>query len=475
MSFIKRRASFSYNLTIFYFKRAYLTTFNDLSLPNDMIKNLDSLNYQNPTPIQEQTIPLLRENRDLIAQAKTGSGKTLAFLLPLILKLKAKEHSPQALIITPTRELCEQIAGEANKLARYKKDVKVITLYGGTSLTRQVASLEKGADILIGTPGRLLDHFSRETIHLGQIKTLILDEADRMLEMGFADDILKLVSNLPKERQSILFSATYPQNINKLTKVILKNPIEVKIASKEREVAIEELVYEAEEKEKALIATLQHYQPSLALVFCNTKVKTTEVSDMLHEKGFDVATLNGDLEQYERQEMLLQFTNGSLPILVATDLAARGLDIKEIDLVVNYDIPMKSETYTHRIGRTGRAEHSGLAVTLCDAYELKKFSEINPKLKANNIDTLKPNKNFYMQGLVGTLSIEGGKKKKIRAGDILGTLCKEIGIENKDIGKIDIFATHAYVAINKSVIQKAFNGLKNGKIKGKKVRVWWLK
>jgi len=452
-----------------------LTTFQDLSLPTNLLENLTSLGYTTPTPIQAQTIPLLRENRDLIAQAKTGSGKTLAFLVPLILKLDEEEHFPQALIIAPTRELCEQIAGEANKLARYKKDVKVITLYGGTSLTKQVASLEKGADILIGTPGRLLDHFSRETIHLGQIKTLILDEADRMLDMGFADDILKLVSNLPKQRQSILFSATYPENIDKLTKVILNNPTEVKIASREKEVAIEEFVFEVDNKEKALLTTLKHFQPTLALIFCNTKVKTAEVSEMLHEKGFDVATLNGDLEQYERQEMLLQFANGSLPVLVATDLAARGLDIEGIDLVINYDTPMKTEDYTHRIGRTGRADKSGLAVTLCDAYGLRKLSEIKPELKAGSISsTLTPNKNFTMQGDVATLCIDGGKKKKVRAGDILGTLCKDIGINNKDIGKINVYQRNSYVAIKKSVIEKAFKGLKNGKIKGKNLRVWWL-
>jgi len=451
-----------------------LTTFQDLSLPTDLLENLTSLGYKTPTPIQEQTIPLLRGNKDVIAQAKTGSGKTLAFLVPLILKLDEEEHFPQALIIAPTRELCEQIAGEANKLARYKKDVKVITLYGGTSLRQQVASLEKGADILIGTPGRLLDHFSRETIHLGQIKTLILDEADRMLDMGFADDILKLVSNLQKQRQSILFSATYPENIDKLTKVILNNPTEVKIASQEKEVAIEEFVYEVEDKEKALLTTLKHFQPSLALVFCNTKVKTAEVSDMLNEKGFDVATLNGDLEQYERQEMLLQFANGSLPVLVATDLAARGLDIDGIDLVINYDTPMKTEEYTHRIGRTGRADKSGLAVTLCDEYGLRKLSEIKPELKAESISTLTPNKNFYMQGEVATLCIDGGKKKKVRAGDILGTLCKDIGIDNKDIGKINVYQRNSYVAIKKSVIGKAFKGLKKGKIKGKNLRVWWL-
>ena len=451
-----------------------MTTFQDLSLPTDLLENLKSLNYKEPTPIQAQTIPLLQENKDLIAQAKTGSGKTLAFLVPLILKLDANEHFPQALIIAPTRELCEQIAGEANKLARYKKDVKVTTLYGGTSLRTQVASLDKGADILIGTPGRLLDHFSRETIHLGQIKTLILDEADRMLDMGFADDILKLVSNLPKQRQSILFSATYPENIDKLTKVILKNPIEVKIVSKEKEVAIEEFVYEVEDKDKSLLTTLKHFQPNLALIFCNTKIKTAEVSEMLNDKGFDVATLNGDLEQYERQEMLLQFANGSLPVLVATDLAARGLDIDGIDLVINYDTPMKTEDYTHRIGRTGRADKSGLAVTLCDEYGLRKLSEIKPKLQVEKISTLTPNKNFYMQGEVATLCIDGGKKKKVRAGDILGTLCKDIGIEPKDIGKINVYQKNAYVAINKKVIKKAFNGLRDGKIKGKNLRVWWL-
>ena len=451
-----------------------MISFKELSLPSEVLTNLTSLGYTHPTPIQEKAIPLIIQGKDIIAKAKTGSGKTLGFALPLILKLDEDEHFPQALIIAPTRELSEQIAGECRKLAQYKKDVKIITLYGGTSLTKQVASLEKGADIIVGTPGRLLDHFSRETIHLGQIKTLILDEADRMLDMGFADDILKLVSNLPKQRQSLLFSATYPENIDKLTKVILKNPIEIKIESEQEKIDIKEYVYSVDNKDKALITTLQHFQPSLAIIFCNTKAKTVEVSDMLDEKGFDVATLNGDLEQYERQEMLLQFANSSLPILVATDLAARGLDIKDVDIVINYDVPMKSEEYTHRIGRTGRANKSGLAVSLCDEYGLQKLSEIKPALKSTTINDLRPNKNFYLQSSVATICIDGGKKKKIRAGDILGTLCKDIGIENKKIGKINVYATHSYVAIDKSVIKKAFNGLKNGKIKGKKLRVWWL-
>lgn len=451
-----------------------MTTFNDFSLPSKLLHNLESLGYLSPTPIQEHSIPLLQSNQDLIAQAKTGSGKTLAFLIPLLVKLKSSQFNPQALIIVPTRELCEQIAQEAIKVARYKENVKVITLYGGTSLTKQVSSLEKGADIIIGTPGRLLDHLSRETIVLDEIETLILDEADRMLDMGFANDILKLTASLPKKRQSILFSATYPSNIDKLIQTILKHPQEVKIEEPKDERSIQEFAYVHPNKEESLLKVLQHFQPKLALIFCNTKVKTNEISALMESKYFDVATLTGDLEQYERQEMLLQFSNGSLPLLVATDLAARGLDIEEIDLVINYDIPMKQEDYTHRIGRTGRFDKSGLAITLCHENSYPKLKEINPTIETLTIERLKENKKFHMQGAVATLCIEGGKKKKIRAGDILGTLCKEIGIDNQSIGKINIYANHAYVALDKSSIKKAFDGLKNGKIKGKKVRVWWL-
>ena len=451
-----------------------MNSFKELNLPKELLDNLDSLGYSKMTPIQQKSIPHILEGKDIIAKAKTGSGKTLAFALPLINKIKAKQQKPQALIITPTRELGEQIAGELKKVARYKAGVKVITLYGGTSLTKQVASLEKGADILVGTPGRLLDHFSRETIELSDIQTLILDEADRMLDMGFADDILKIVSNLPKSRQNLLFSATYPENISKLTSVILNTPINIEVDSPKRNIAIEERAFRAENRDKALVTTLQSFQPSLALIFCNTKVKTNEIADMLSEKGFDVAVLNGDLEQYERQEMLLQFANGSLPILVATDLASRGLDIEGIDIVINYDIPMKPQEYTHRIGRTGRADAKGLAVTLCDEYAIRKLETVRPSLKIEEIRELRADKNFYLQGAVGTLCIDGGKKKKIRAGDILGTLCKDIGLSPKNIGKIDVYDRNSYVAIDKSVIKKAFNGLQKGKIKKRKLRVWWL-
>jgi len=453
-----------------------VTYFKDLDLPLDLLANLDLLNYKQMTPIQQASLPHILNQKDIIAKAKTGSGKTLAFSLPLVLHIKAKQQHPQALIIAPTRELSEQIATEIKRVARYKSDVKVITLYGGTSLTRQVESLKKGADIIVGTPGRLLDHFSRESFELTEIKTLILDEADRMLDMGFADDILKLVSNLPKKRQTLLFSATYPDEISKLSEKVLNSPIKVELKEQEQKLKIKEYAFHIskENKDKALINTLQSFQPNLAIIFCNTKIKTTEVADMLDEKGFDVATLNGDLEQYQRQEMLLQFSNGSLPVLVATDLAARGLDIESVELIINYDFPNKTEDYTHRIGRTGRADKEGIAVSLCNDYEKRKIDEIRPTLQITDIKELKVNKNFFMQGLVSTLCIDGGKKKKLRAGDILGTLCKDIGLDVKDIGKINIFDTHSYVAIDRDVIKKAFNGLKNGKIKKRKFRVWWL-
>ncbi len=451
-----------------------MTYFKDLDLPVAFLENLNALGFLQMTPIQSASIPSILNGSDMIAKAKTGSGKTLAFALPLILKLKEKQKNPQALIIAPTRELSEQIAEELKKLARYRADIKIITLYGGTSLTKQVASLEKGADILVGTPGRLLDHFSRETIVLKNIKTLILDEGDRMLDMGFSDDILKIVSNLPRDRQSLLFSATYPENIQKLSEKVLRDPKKIAIESQEEESSIEEIGYRVENKERALITTLQSYRPELALIFCGTKVKTNEVADMLHGKGFDVATLHGDLEQYERQEMLLQFANGTLPVMVATDLAARGLDIASIDLIINYDIPHKPEEYTHRIGRTGRADAKGLAVTLCDEYALRKLPEIRPTLEVLDIDALRPQKNFSMRGEMTTLCIDGGKKKKVRAGDILGTLCKEIGIDGADIGKINVYDRNSYVAIKKSVAEKAFKGLKNGKIKKRNFRVWWL-
>lgn len=454
-------------------KQGLRVLFQDLSLPQDLIDHLNALGFHRTTPIQAQAIPPILTSRDLIAQAKTGSGKTLAFLVPLISQLQTRHQKPEALIIAPTRELCEQIATELKTLGRYRPNLKVVTLYGGTSLTKQVDSLSRGADVIIGTPGRLLDHLFRETLELSDVHTLVLDEADRMLDMGFSDDILKIVAKLPQRRQSLLFSATYPDNIAELSHKVFRNPTRIQ-QNDEEPLEIEERAFNTHNKDQALITVLQSFQPSLAVVFCNTKRGTHEVSEMLDARGFDVATLNGDLEQYERQEMLLQFANGSLPVLVATDVASRGLDIEGVELVINYDLPQKAETYTHRIGRTGRADAQGIAITLCNNRDIHKLPEIKDSLKLEELAGLHPDRDFIMQGKVATLSIEGGKKKKLRAGDILGTLCKEIGINPQAIGKINVLDTHSYVAIHKDSIQKAYHGLKNGKIKKRKFRVWWI-
>jgi ATP-independent RNA helicase DbpA len=340
----------------------------------------------------------------------------------------------------------------------------------------QIASLERGAHILIGTAGRIQDHLSRETIYLKEINSIVLDEADRMLDMGFYDEIKKIISNLPKKRQGMLFSATYPNNIKQLAKEILTAPITIEIDTQHQESIIEELAYQVDPKEKmeALIKVLKSHQPSTALIFANTKVKVIEITDFLRSKKFSAIDLQGDLDQRERNEALLQFANGSMRILVATDVASRGIDVKDISLIINYDLPHGDEIYTHRIGRTARAGANGEAVTLYTQREKDKLEEIVQNIDKKDINTISINRKFSMEADYNTLCLDGGKKNKIRAGDILGALSKEIGIPFEQIGKIDIFEFQSYIAIDKKSIRQAFDGLKKGKVKGKKLRVWWL-
>ncbi len=455
-----------------------MTPFNTLSgLSTSLVENLKQLEYTTMTPIQEQTIPLLLDGKDLIAQAKTGSGKTASFGIPLIEKIRTSSYKPQALILCPTRELADQVAKELRRLARYKENLKILILCGGTPMRPQIASLERGAHILVGTPGRVQDHLSRETIYLKDIETIVLDEADRMLDMGFYDEIKKIISNLPRKRQGMLFSATYPANIQKLSDEILNSPIMVKIDTDHKENIIKEIAYEVEatDKMEALMKILKSYKPSTALVFCNMKVDVVELTDYLRGKNFSAMDLQGDLDQRERNEALLQFANGSVRILVATDVASRGIDVKDISLVVNYDLPHSDEIYTHRIGRTARAGAKGVALSLYTPRQKEKLQEMRDGIEKSNIDKLPSlDRKFTMDSSYSTICIDGGKKNKVRAGDILGALSKEMGIAGDQIGKIDIFEFQSYVAIDKRSIKKAFDGLRRGKVKGKKFRVWWL-
>ena len=453
-----------------------MPTFNTIStFPKALLGTLELLNFTTMTEIQEKAISPILEGKDILAQSKTGSGKTLAFGLPCIIRTNTGNYKPQTIIITPTRELAEQVAVELRKVAAYKPNLKILTLYGGVPLRAQAESLAKGAHILIGTPGRIQDHLAKETLVLDSIKTLVLDEADRMLDMGFYDEIVKIGSNMPRTKQTLLFSATFPEKIEKLAKALLKQPLTIKVDTIQKSSKIDQIVYETSDKFKTLIALIQSYKPESLLIFCNTKAEVVALTDALYQRGHSVIDIHGDLDQRERNESVIAFSNGSKRIMVATDVASRGLDIKDIALVINYDLPFDQEVYTHRIGRTGRADATGTAISLYGPKENEKCAYITSKAQKGQMKDLRVDATFKMVSEYDTLCINGGKKTKLRAGDILGTLCKEIGIDPKSIGKIDISDTKSYVALHHTVIDKVFKGLKKTKIKKKKYLAWILR
>jgi ATP-independent RNA helicase DbpA len=452
-----------------------MSQFKTLSLLNsELLKHLETLGFIHMTPIQEKAIASILEGSDILAQSKTGSGKTIAFGLPCIMQTDTNKYKPQTIIITPTRELADQIATQLRKIASYKPNLKIITLYGGVPLRAQAESLAKGAHILIGTPGRIQDHLGKETLTLESINTLVLDEADRMLDMGFYDEIIKIGSNMPRSKQTLLFSATFPEKIEKLAKTLLKQPLIIKVDTTQEVSKIDERVYETSDKFKTLHMLIQSYKPKSLLIFCNTKVEVIALTDKLLSLGHSAIDIHGDLKQKDRNESMIAFANGSKRIMVATDVASRGLDIKDIALVINYDLPFDAEVYTHRIGRTGRADASGIALSLFSPKESEKCSYILQKAKKHELKLLRVDPKFKMVSKYDTLCLNGGKKTKLRTADILGTFCKEIGIDNKHIGKIDITETKTYVALHYTVIDKVLNALKKVKIKKKKYVVWTL-
>ena len=452
-----------------------MATFDNIeAFPKALLETLNILNFTTMTEIQDKAISPILEGKDILAQSKTGSGKTLAFGLPCVVRTDMDANKPQTIIITPTRELAEQIAIELRKVAAYKPNLKILTLYGGVPLRAQAESLAKGAHILIGTPGRIQDHLAKETLVLNSIKTLVLDEADRMLDMGFYDEIVKIGSNMPRAKQTLLFSATFPEKIEKLAKALLKQPLTIKVDTVQESAKIDEIVYETADKFKTLTALIQSYRPESLLIFCNTKAEVISLTDTLHQHGHSVIDIHGDLEQRDRNESVIAFSNGSKRIMVATDVASRGLDIKDIELVINYDLPFDQEVYTHRIGRTGRADATGTAISLYGPGDSHKCSYITSHARTAQMKDLRVDAAFKMVSTYDTLCINGGKKTKLRAGDILGTLCKEIGIDPKMIGKINITDTKSYVALHHTVIDRVFKALKKTMIKKKKYVTWIL-
>ncbi len=452
-----------------------MTNFNTIEgIPDALLETLSTLGFTAMTEIQEKAINPILDGSDILAQSKTGSGKTLAFGLPCVMNTNTNNYKPQTIIITPTRELADQIAVELRRVAAYKPNLKILTLYGGVPLRAQADSLAKGAHILIGTPGRIQDHLAKETLTLENIKTLVLDEADRMLDMGFYDEIVKIGSNMPRGKQTLLFSATFPANIEKLAKALLKQPVTIKVDTVIEENKIDELVYETSDKFKTLGTLIQSYKPESLLIFCNTKVEVIALTDKLLKLGHATIDIHGDLDQRDRNESVIAFANGSKRIMVATDVASRGLDIKDIELVINYDLPFDAEVYTHRIGRTGRADATGIAISLFSLKDREKCAYVLEKAKKSELKALRVDAKFKMVSEYDTLCLNGGKKTKLRAGDIIGTFCKEIGIENSMIGKINITDTKSYIALHHTVVDKVFKALKKVKIKKKKYVAWIL-
>lgn len=449
--------------------------FSTLPLSAEMLANLESLDYKEMTPIQAQSLPYILDGRDIIAKAKTGSGKTAAFGIGLLTQLDVKNFAAQALVLCPTRELADQVAKELRRLARFTHNVKILTLCGGVPLGPQLGSLERGAHIVVGTPGRLVDHIKKGSLKLDAVKQLVLDEADRMLDMGFADDIETVLAASNSDRQTLLFSATYPDDIKKISAKCQKNPQEVSVESVHSELNIEQHFYELKETDNKTVAVRQllaHFKPQSSIVFCNTKIQCQEVCDALRDSGVNALALHGDLKQRERDQVLVRFSNRSCSVLIATDVAARGIDVKSLDAVINIELARDSEIHVHRIGRTGRAGESGLALSLVAPSEIVRINRLEDYLqKAITIETLPANNATpELTPEMVTLCIDGGKKDKLRPGDIMGALTKDAGLPGDKIGKIDLFEFCAYVAVHYTLAKQALTQLQNGKLKGKKFR-----
>ncbi len=447
-------------------------------LSGAMLDNLNTLGFTAPTPIQQATLPRVLAGEDVIAMARTGSGKTAAFGIGMIERLDVRRFSVQGLVLCPTRELADQVARALRDLARARHNVKILTLCGGTPIGPQIGSLSHGAHIVVGTPGRVQDHLDKGTLSLNRLQMLVLDEADRMLDMGFEEAVEAIASVCPPGRQTLLFSATWPDHVRRLSHLYQQDPASITISQEEEPVpAIRERFYElsAGQEPDALCGLLSELRPSGCLVFCATKQQCDAVAAFLKEKGFSAGALHGDMDQKERDQMLILFANQSCSVLVATDVAARGLDIDDLPLVVNLEPARSPETHTHRIGRTGRAGREGLAVTFVTPARAHKLVQLE-QARGGQIDPL-PGAGLlavppapYNPPRV-TLCIAGGRKEKVRPGDILGALTGEAGLPGDVVGKIVIQDFQSFVAVDTAMARKALRGLEAGRIKGRRFRV----
>ena len=450
--------------------------FSTLDLKPALLSNLEDIGYTEMTLVQAETLPHLIGGSDVLARAKTGSGKTAAFGLGLLNKLDPALFRSQALVLCPTRELADQVAKEIRRLARGIANIKILTLCGGAPLGPQLASLQHSPHIIVGTPGRVLKHLRKETVTLQDLDTFVLDEADRMLDMGFAEELDAILEFVPRDRQTLLFSATYPESIAAVSRRIQRSPVTVDVTDDEQPAQITQVWCSVtrENRNAELVRALRAWGGALNLVFCNTKLDCAEVANYLRAKNIVAVALHGDLDQGERNEVLVRFANRSAAVLVATDVAARGLDVKDMDAVFNYELPKQAEVYVHRIGRTARAGKQGVAVSMVEQREEWRWQQIEELLPdafpkhcgipdaKRSTDTLSP--------AMTTIRINGGRKNKLRPGDLLGTLTADGGVPGESVGSIDLFDTYTYIAVRNAETSKALRQLASRPIKGRKYR-----
>jgi ATP-dependent RNA helicase DbpA len=452
-----------------------MTKFSTLALIDPLQRGLQEVGYGQMTPVQASSLPAILAGRDVVAQARTGSGKTAAFALGLLSVLNAPASKLHGLVLCPTRELADQISREIRRLARFIPNVKVLTLCGGVPLRPHLASLSHEPNIVVGTPGRILELIQKEALPLKAIRVLVLDEADRMLEMGFADDLRSILEATPTRRQTLLFSATIPQSIREISRELQRDPLDITLHSEPDDTSIEQTFFEveAEQKVAALEALLLQYRPESAVVFCNTREDVRAVATELAAHDFAVLALHGELDQRGREEMLVRFANRSCTVLIASDVAARGLDIIDLPMVINFDIATNADTHLHRIGRTGRAGRRGIALSLCLAREANRAKLIEERLgePLQWGKPASPTDSTPLPAPFVTIAVDAGRQQKLRPGDLLGALTGDAGIPGAAVGKIDVFPTRTYVAVAHDWHDRALQRLRTGKIKGRTIRV----
>ncbi|MCJ8166258.1 DEAD/DEAH box helicase [Pontibacter sp. E15-1] len=455
-----------------------MTSFEDLKLKTELLQSLQERQFTTPTPIQASAIPLLLQGRDVAGQAETGSGKTAAFGLPLLHSINTDLQQVQALVLVPTRELAVQVRQELKQLGKNLANLKISAFYGGHAFSQERASLAHPPQVLVATPGRFTDHLSRRTLDLSAVRHLVLDEADKLLEMGFAEEIDQAVAALPANRQTILFSATMDEKVKELIADSLQNPQFVKATATTipDQVKLVGIKVEHTQRQEVVVQLLQSIRAAGTVVFVNTRVDADEQTALLQVQGLVAKALHGGMEQPDRDKAMTLFRNGTTQILVATDLAARGLDIAALQNIVHYELPINADAYLHRSGRTGRAGRSGTVYTLATSRDEQKLQEWN-LLEMDewlNLSTLQKSaatKPTSQAAAFATLHISGGRKDKLSPKDIVGALIAEAGLQANEVGKIEVQDRQSFVAVPATAVNAIIERLNNGKIKGRKYRI----